>query len=592
MSSAAGQAKLARPRRASRAPARLGQDENAPSAITAAAQPRLVGKASISGLAAAGRAVGKAVVPQAGPVGKAAVAAPAALPAPRRAFGEVTNGGAASRVQADRTSKDGLNVAVKPSTRARTASANQPVAQVAPQHPSSTGTDAFAQMRIAPQKAKSTRPARAPLAGKAAAPAVTVTVPSAPRIPQDEWSGAFAGPSYGQAGDVEVHRDDGVAAPAGLGIGAAGTDDWVADQMAVDQHAHAGPSSPAKGHKRTHDVEFSDDEDASAAAQSAFGTRGAHHDDKVRIVDAGEAIDPEDWLAQLCDEDEAEESERLLEEIKREFQEQVDYWDISMVAEYSDEIFKYMSELEEASMPNPRYMDHQTEIEWSMRTTLIDWLLQVHMRYHMLPETLWIAVNIIDRFLSNRVVSLVKFQLVGVTAMFIAAKYEEIMAPSVEEFVYMTEGGYSRDEILRGERIILQSLEFNVSSYCSPYSWVRRISKADDYDIQTRTLSKFLMEVTLLDHRFLRAKPSMIAAIGMYLARRMLGGDWNESFIYYSDYTETQLLVPAGFLLESIAAPGFEDKFVYKKYSNKKFLKASIFARNWARQNAALEAEA
>lgn len=65
-----------------------------------------------------------------------------------------------------------------------------------------------------------------------------------------------------------------------------------------------------------------------------------------------------------------------------------------------------------------------------MRTTLIDWLLQVHMRYHMLPETLWIAVNVIDRFLSNRVVSLVKFQLVGVTAMFIAAKYEEIMAPS------------------------------------------------------------------------------------------------------------------------------------------------------------------
>lgn len=177
-------------------------------------------------------------------------------------------------------------------------------------------------------------------------------------------------------------------------------------------------------------------------------------------------------------------------------------------------------------MPNPRYMDHQSEIEWSMRTTLIDWLLQVHARYHMLPETLWIAINIVDRFLSNRVVSLLKFQLVGVTAMFVAAKYEEIMAPSVDEFVYMTEGGYSREEILKGERIILQSLEFNISTYCSPYSWVRRISKADDYDIQTRTLSKFLMEVTLLDHRFLRAKPSMIAAIGMYLARRMLGGDW------------------------------------------------------------------
>ncbi|GAA5834486.1 hypothetical protein JCM11251_007020 [Rhodosporidiobolus azoricus] len=584
MSSAAPQAKLTRPRRASRAPVRLGQDEN--------------------GLSAAGRALGKAAANGAGQaiaVGKAAVGASNGVPAPRRAFGEVTNGGAAARAAVDRSSKDGVNP-TKPSTRARTASANQPVSQVAPQPPSSTGTG-LSRLKLAsssavnPVPAKSSRPARAPLAAKSSHVPPTVTVaPGAPRIPQGEWAGAQAGPAYGHITDLQVQGHEGVAPTVGLGFSAYGHQDYVEDQMAVDQHGHVKQEDvavPHKGHKRTHDVELSDEEvDDSAPSAFSNGHRGPHHDDKVRILDAGDAVDPDDWIAQLCDEQEAEESERLLEDVKREFQEQVDYWDISMVAEYSEEIFTYMSKLEEASMPNPRYMDHQTEIEWSMRTTLIDWLLQVHMRYHMLPETLWIAINIIDRFLSNRVVSLIKFQLVGVTAMFIAAKYEEIMAPSVEEFVYMTEGGYSRDEILRGERIILQSLEFNVSSYCSPYSWVRRISKADDYDIQTRTLSKFLMEVTLLDHRFLRAKPSMIAAIGMYLARRMLGGDWNEAFVFYSNYTEAQLLVPSGFLLESIAAPGFEEKFVYKKYSNKKFLKASIFARNWARQNTALEAEA
>ncbi|ORY76279.1 cyclin-like protein [Leucosporidium creatinivorum] len=360
--------------------------------------------------------------------------------------------------------------------------------------------------------------------------------------------------------------------------------------------------SLAASHKRGHlDVE-EEEEEVDSDEDDGVGS-------KVRIVDPSVMADPEDWVNNVEEEDEVE-NEKILEEVRREFDEQLDYWDTTMVAEYSEEIFEYMGELEEAAMPNPRYMDHQSEIEWPMRTTLIDWLLQVHMRYHMLPETLWIAINIVDRFLSNRVVSLVKFQLVGVTAMFVAAKYEEIMAPrcalsfsfsfvfhqlttpslvvcSVDEFVFMTEGGYTRDEILKGERIILQSLEFNISPYCSPYSWVRRISKADDYDIQTRTLSKFLMEVTLLDHRFLRAKPSMIAAIGMYLARRMLGGEWNESFIYYSSYTEAQLLVPSGFLLESIVASDFDQKFVYKKYANKKFLKASIFARNWARQNAA-----
>ncbi len=177
-------------------------------------------------------------------------------------------------------------------------------------------------------------------------------------------------------------------------------------------------------------------------------------------------------------------------------------------------------------MPSADYMDCQHEINWSMRQTLVDWMAQVHLRYHLLPETLWIAVNIVDRFLSKRVVSLVKLQLVGVTAMFIAAKYEEILAPSVEEFVFMTEKGYTREEILKGERIVLQTLEFKISHYCSPYSWMRKISRADDYDVQTRTLSKFLTELTLLDHRFLRVKPSMVAAIGMYTARRMLGGNW------------------------------------------------------------------
>jgi hypothetical protein len=90
----------------------------------------------------------------------------------------------------------------------------------------------------------------------------------------------------------------------------------------------------------------------------------------------------------------------------------------------------------------------------------------------------------------------------------------------------MTDNGCTKDEILKGERIILQTLDFTISAYCSPYSWVRRISKADHYDGHTRMLAKFLLEVTLHDHRFLGCKPSMIAAITMYLARRMLNGAW------------------------------------------------------------------
>jgi len=235
--------------------------------------------------------------------------------------------------------------------------------------------------------------------------------------------------------------------------------------------------------------------------------------------------------------------QREVDEVRARFDAEDEEYDATMCSEYADEIFLYMNDLEvrsclsilyytmlilqkDAVMPTPNYMDDQNEITWNMRQTLVDWLLQVHLRYHMLPETLWIAINIVDRFLSNRTVSLVKLQLVGVTAMFIASKYEEILAPSAAEFVFMTENGYTKEEILKGERIVLQTLEFNISHYCSPYSWMRKISHADDYDIQTRTLSKFLAEVTLLDYRFLRVKPSMVAAVGMYTARRMLEGDW------------------------------------------------------------------
>lgn len=259
--------------------------------------------------------------------------------------------------------------------------------------------------------------------------------------------------------------------------------------------------------------------------------------------------------------------------------------DTTMVAEYTDEILDYLSRCEKRTMANPAYMDHQKEIEWEMRSTLVDWLLQVHARYHMLPETIWIAINILDRFLSLRVVALAKLQLLGVTALFIAAKYEEIMPPSVDEFVFVTEGGCTRDEILKGERIILEALSFNVSGYTSPYPFLRRISKADDYDMHSRTLAKFLMELTLLDHRFLRARPRTVAAMSMFLSRRMLGSAWDGACVYYSGLVEEQLVPAANLVLERLLEPGLGSLFVFHKYTSRRFLRAAAYAREWAGQN-------
>lgn len=201
-------------------------------------------------------------------------------------------------------------------------------------------------------------------------------------------------------------------------------------------------------------------------------------------------------------------------------------FDTSMVAEYGDEIFDYMKSLELKMLPNAHYMDNQHEIQWSMRSVLMDWLVQVHLRFNLLPETLFLTVNYIDRFLSCKVVSLGKLQLVGATAIFIAAKYEEINCPSVQEIVYMVDGGYTVDEILKAERFMLTMLQFELG-WPGPMSFLRRISKADDYDLETRTLAKYFLEVTLMDERFIGSPPSFTAAASHCLARVMLRkGNW------------------------------------------------------------------
>jgi hypothetical protein len=197
-----------------------------------------------------------------------------------------------------------------------------------------------------------------------------------------------------------------------------------------------------------------------------------------------------------------------------------------MVAEYVVEIFDYLKKLEIATLPNADYMEHQEDLEWKMRGILVDWLIEVHTRFHLLPETLFLAVNIIDRFLSTKVVQLDRLQLVGVTAMFIASKYEEVLSPHVANFKHVADDGFSEQEILSAERYVLTALNYDLS-YPNPMNFLRRISKADNYDIQTRTLGKYLMEISLLDHRFMNYLPSHVAAASMYLARLILErGEW------------------------------------------------------------------
>lgn len=86
-----------------------------------------------------------------------------------------------------------------------------------------------------------------------------------------------------------------------------------------------------------------------------------------------------------------------------------------------------------------------------MRAILVDWIIEVHLKFKLLPETLFITVSLIDRYLEQIQIKRTNLQLVGVTAMLIASKYEEIYAPEVRDFVYITDNAYTKEEILQME---------------------------------------------------------------------------------------------------------------------------------------------
>jgi len=107
-----------------------------------------------------------------------------------------------------------------------------------------------------------------------------------------------------------------------------------------------------------------------------------------------------------------------------------------------------MLNTEDLFLAKDGYMAIQTEINEKMRAILVDWLVEVHAKFKLLPETIFLTINLIDRYLQSEKVGRDKLQLVGVAAMLIATKYEEIYAPEVRDFVFISDNAYNQKQIL------------------------------------------------------------------------------------------------------------------------------------------------
>ncbi|XP_009873371.1 PREDICTED: G2/mitotic-specific cyclin-B1-like [Apaloderma vittatum] len=205
------------------------------------------------------------------------------------------------------------------------------------------------------------------------------------------------------------------------------------------------------------------------------------------------------------------------------------------------DIYKYLRDLEEKQPIRPEYLAGQ-DISGNMRARLMDWLVQVHLKFRLHQETLYTSVAIVDRFLQDNPVAKTTLQLVGVTAMLIASKYEDRCPLNVGDLAYETENAYTKAEICQMEIKILQALDFNLSRPI-PLHFLRRTSNIAEVSSIQYILAKYLMELSIMDYCMVHIPPSKIAAAAICLALKLLNGcEWTQTLQQYMTYAESDLL--------------------------------------------------
>eukprot|EP00798_Chlamydomonas_sp_ICE-L_P025201 gene25201-10841_t len=245
------------------------------------------------------------------------------------------------------------------------------------------------------------------------------------------------------------------------------------------------------------------------------------------------------------------------------------------VTDYVGDIYEYFSRVEGDYLISAGYMANQEDINGRMRKILIDWLVDVHLKFKLLPETLYLSVNLIDRFLQEVPTIRKDLQLVGMVGMLIASKYEDIWAPEVRDFVYVCDKAYTREQILSMEKKMLSQLGYKLSLPTS-YNFQARFLKAANVhrEVDVCNYVLYMLELSMVEESMLGYKPSQVAAAATYLA--MTATEQTEPYPkalrQHSGYTLGEVIPIARKLLEFLpnASTGSHTA-VHRKYSMEKY---------------------
>ncbi|WCJ35513.1 CYCLIN A3 4 [Euphorbia peplus] len=218
---------------------------------------------------------------------------------------------------------------------------------------------------------------------------------------------------------------------------------------------------------------------------------------------------------------------------------------------YASDIYEYLHKLEAdpKKRPLPDYIETvQKDMSANMRGVLVDWLVEVAEEYKLVSDTLHMTIAYVDRFLSLNVLNRQRLQLLGVSSMLIASKYEEISPPNVEDFCYITDNTYTKEEVVKMEADILKSLKFELGSPTTK-TFLRKHTRVAQEDfkssnLQLEFLGYYLAELSLLDYNCVKFLPSLVAASSIFLARFIIRPKmhpWSNSLEKCTGYKSSDL---------------------------------------------------
>ena len=204
---------------------------------------------------------------------------------------------------------------------------------------------------------------------------------------------------------------------------------------------------------------------------------------------------------------------------------------IQIPSEYLNDIYKNLL-IEKKNIPKSEYnyMKNQNEINEQMRSILIDWIIDVHFKFNFTDETLFMTINIIDRYLTLEKITRNKLQLLGITSLMIACKHEEIDLPKANDFIYITDNAYNRKEVFIMENEILKKLNFSLC-HPSPIKFYELITYSFKFNKKKFFMGKYLMESFLVDLKNIKYKPSIIACACVYIVMKFFKmNNYQESY--------------------------------------------------------------